>query len=122
MGKRRRVKKVSTTNPSTLKSRAIQEALSLDNLASLVTLGQSRLGFVNDRNRRKVWPKLLHCGLSDVSASLEPLTPEIIRQIHVDAQRTRFFGLVDAQDMIACQSALERIVQHVLRAYPRYAT
>jgi hypothetical protein len=46
---------------SLYKIKEIKAALQDEHLVHLRQLGQSPLGFVNDRQRRKVWPLLLHC-------------------------------------------------------------
>ena len=117
----------NTPNLHIQKSKKLQD--SFESLDILSSLGKTKLGFVNDNVRKKVWVKLL---TPDSKNSLETphvnsnvnskVNPNVKRQVQVDVQRAFFYHKFshDSSQLLKYQSTLERVILHVLASHPRY--
>ncbi|KAI9333896.1 rab-GTPase-TBC domain-containing protein [Pilaira anomala] len=80
-------------------------------------------GFLNDAIRRRVWPFLLHCEDAEVQNVMEG-TLEVPHkdeeQVKLDVVRSfnSFPKNLSPEDKVKLEGQLNRVITHVLRAYP----
>ncbi|KAI7865986.1 rab-GTPase-TBC domain-containing protein [Mucor mucedo] len=114
--------KPAQENPQFQDTFKINQALKTGDYQLLRDIGRET-GFSSDAIRRRVWPYLLHCTDPEIQNTMEG-SPDVPHkdesQVKLDVVRSfnSYPKNVGPEDKAKLEGQLDRVITHVLRAYP----